>query len=137
MNKSENVMLVLGDYRFSIDTAAYQSLQQSNSWGWVEQSRAGSQPLLQLTGKSLRTISLSGTIYPEYKGGYEQVAKMRAEADKGTPLPLMSISETVDGAGLISGDFVIVSISETHRVFKRDGAPRAIEFSIELKQYIK
>lgn len=137
MNKSENVMLVLGDYRFSIDTAAYQSLQQANSWGWVEQSRAGNKPLLQLTGKSLRTISLSGTIYPEYKGGYEQVSLMRAEADKGTPLTLLSISETVNGSGFVIGDFVIVSISESHRSFKKDGSPRAIEFSIDLKEYIK
>lgn len=134
---SQNVMLALGDYRFSVDTAAYQSLQQSQSWGWVEQARVGSQPLLQLTGKALRSITMTGTIYPEYKGGFTQVSLMRKEADKGTPLTLLSMSETVDSSGLIVGDFVIVSVSETHRMFRGDGSPRAIEFSIELKQYIK
>jgi phage protein U len=130
-------MLALGDYRFSVDTAAYQSLQQSQTWGWVEQARVGGQPLLQLTGKALRSITMTGTIYPEYKGGFTQVSLMRKEADKGKPLTLLSMSETVDGSGLIVGDFVIMSISETHRVFRKDGSPRAIEFSIELKQYIK
>lgn len=134
---SQNVMLALGDYRFSVDTAAYQSLQQSQSWGWVEQARVGGQPLLQLTGKALRSITMTGTIYPEYKGGFNQVSLMRKEADKGTPLTLLSMSETVDSSGLIVGDFVIVSVSETHRMFRGDGSPRAIEFSIELKQYIK
>lgn len=134
---SQNVMLALGDYRFSVDTAAYQSLQQSQTWGWVEQARVGSQPLLQLTGKSLRSITMTGTIFPEYKGGFNQVSLMRKEADKGTPLTLLSMSETVDSSGLIVGDFVIVSVSETHRAFRKDGSPRAIEFSIELKQYIK
>jgi len=134
---SQNVMLALGDYRFSVDTAAYQSLQQSQTWGWVEQARVGGQPLLQLTGKALRSITMTGTIYPEYKGGFTQVSLMRKEADKGKPLTLLSMSETVDGSGLIVGDFVIMSISETHRVFRKDGSPRAIEFSIELKQYIK
>lgn len=134
---SQNVMLALGDYRFSVDTAAYQSLQQSQSWGWVEQARVGSQPLLQLTGKALRSITMTGTIFPEYKGGFGQVSLMRKEADKGKPLTLLSMSETVDASGLIVGDFVIVSVSETHRAFRKDGSPRAIEFSIELKQYIK
>lgn len=134
---SQNVMLALGDYRFSVDTAAYQSLQQSQSWGWVEQARVGGQPLLQLTGKALRSITMTGTIFPEYKGGFNQVSLMRKEADKGTPLTLLSMSETVDSSGLIVGDFVIVSVSETHRMFRGDGSPRAIEFSIELKQYIK
>jgi phage protein U len=134
---SQNVMLALGDYRFSVDTAAYQSLQQSQSWGWVEQARVGSQPLLQLTGKALRSITMTGTIYPEYKGGFGQVSLMRKEADKGKPLTLLSMSETVDSSGLIVGDFVIMSVSETHRIFRGDGSPRAIEFSIELKQYIK
>jgi phage protein U len=134
---SQNVMLALGDYRFSVDTAAYQTLQQSQSWGWVEQARVGSQPLLQLTGKALRSITMTGTIYPEYKGGFGQVSLMRKEADKGKPLTLLSMSETVDSSGLIVGDFVIVSVSETHRMFRGDGSPRAIEFSIELKQYIK
>lgn len=134
---SQNVMLALGDYRFSVDTAAYQSLQQSQSWAWVEQTRVGSQPLLQLTGKSLRSITMTGTIYPEYKGGFGQISLMRKEADKGRPLTLLSMSETVDDSGLIVGDFVILSVSETHRAFRMDGSPRAIEFSIELKQYIK
>jgi phage protein U len=103
----------------------------------VEQARVGGQPLLQLTGKALRSITMTGTIFPEYKGGFGQVSLMRKEADKGQPLTLLSMSETVDASGLIVGDFVIVSVSETHRAFRKDGSPRAIEFSIELKQYIK
>jgi uncharacterized protein len=133
-----NVMMALGEFRFSIETAAFQSLQQSYQWSWVEQSRVGSQPLLQYTGKSLPSISISGTIYPYYKGGFSQVDKMIAQADKAIPLDMVTFDakDTNNGKGVILGQWVIVSISRTHRSLKSDGTPKAIEFSMELKQYI-
>jgi phage protein U len=135
----EKVMMALGAFRFSVDTAAFQALQQSRQWSWVEQSRVGSQPLLQYTGKSLPTISISGTIYPEFKGGYQQVDKMIAEADKATPLTMITFDTRSGSNGrvILLGQWVILSISKTHRVLKKDGTPKAIEFSMELKQYIE
>lgn len=138
------VMLALGAYRFSISSAAYSSLVKQDSWGWTEQARAGREPILQLTSKPLTTVSLAGTIYPEYKlgGGFTQLPEMRAEADRGVPLTMLAF-ETAPrtwgstGNGAINlGQWVILSLSETQRNFRANGSPRAIEFSIQLKRYV-
>ena len=126
-------MLALGDFRFSVDTAAYEDLARSRSWEWSEQPLVGGFPSMQLTGKSAPAISLSGVIYPEHKGGYEQVGLMTAEADKGQPLDLLAF--TNDEAGVSLGQWVITAVIDRQRVFRANGAPRAIEFTINLKRY--
>lgn len=129
-------MLALGDYRFSIETAAYQTLSRSQSWNWTEQPLISGEPSLQLVGKSSPVISLEGTIYPEYKGGFTQVQEMASEADKGRPLDLLAFDSSGElQTGVYIGQWVITSIVETHRVFRANGSPRAIEFSIQLKRY--
>lgn len=54
------VMMMLGSFAFSIDTAAYHQLTCEASWRWSEQERIGKQDLLQYTGKPGRTIRLEG-----------------------------------------------------------------------------
>ena len=41
------VMLALGDYRFSLATAAYQSLRKTAAWRWPGQERISREPALQ------------------------------------------------------------------------------------------
>ena len=130
------VMLALGDYRFSIATAAYQSLVRTQSWNWTEIARVGQEPVLQLTGKTSPTITLQGTIYPEFRGGFTQVTEMTAEAEKGTPLDLLGFDSNGElNTGVYIGQWVILAIGESHRVFRANGSPRAIEFTITLKRY--
>ena len=127
------VMLALGSYRFSVDAAAYQELTRSRSWDWTEQTLVGGFPAMQLTGKSAPVITLSGIIYPEHLGGYEQVGLMTEEADRGTPLDLLAF--TNDEAGVSLGQWVITALIDRQREFRANGAPRAIEFTINLKRY--
>lgn len=127
------VMLALGQFRFSIETAAYQTLTRTQGWTWIEQARVGDYPLLQMTGKDAPTITLRGTIYPEYRGGYEQVGLMAAEADMGQPLDLLAFDNSV--AGVYLGRWVIMGLNEEQGVFRSNGAPRRIEFIIVLKRY--
>ena len=54
---------------------------------------------------------------------------MRAEADLGTPLFLIS------GNGFAFGRWCILSVSETNTVFMKDGTARKIEFSLKLQKY--
>jgi len=126
-------MLALGAFRFSIDSAAYETLVRSRAWEWTEQPLVGGFSAMQLTGKSTPAISLNGIIYPEHKGGYEQVGLMTTEADRGTPLDLLAF--TNDEAGVSLGQWVITSVVDSQRAFRANGAPRAIEFSINLKRY--
>lgn len=126
---TSSVMLALGEFRFSIDTAAYQNLERSSSYRWDSVDRLGVRPAMQFIGPGEDTVTLDGTIYPSFRGGLGQVTAMRAEAAKGEPLLL------VDGAGRVWGLYVITDIRETQTVFFSNGAPRKIDFNLTLKMY--
>lgn len=127
-----DIMLLLGAFRFSVDTAAYRRLSQSYSWNWAEQSRVGKYPALQFTGRNLPVVTLQGTIYPEYKGGYNQMLLMRVQAELATPLFMIGCNPT---AAQTFGKWVITSITDEHEHFWSDGSPRRMDFTIQLKHY--
>jgi phage protein U len=122
-------MMSLGDFRFSLDTAAYQMLDRSASWRWQAVDRINARPMQQFIGRGEETVTMDGTIYPHFRGGLGQIAAMEAEADKGTPLLL------VDGTGKVWGQHVITRIREGQSVFFSNGMPRRIDFSIELTYF--
>lgn len=122
-------MMALGEYRFSIGTSAYDLLERNNAWRWPSVNRVGARPALQFTGRGETTISLSGTIYPHFRGGLGQVEEMEAEANKGEPLLL------VDGRGLVWGKYCITSVRDTREVFFSNGVPRLITFDMQLSYY--
>ena len=124
-----SVMMALGKYRFSIDSAAYQTLQRSTAWRWPAQERLGRAPALQYLGPGEDKIALSGTIYPQFRGGLEQMDALREEAGRGEPLLL------VDGRGNVLGRWVVERVGETQSAFFADGAPRKIEFTLDLVRY--
>ncbi len=123
------VMMALGQYRFSLPTAAYQNLKRTDAWRWASQDRLTRAPAKQFLGRGNVTLSLDGTIYPHFRGGLGQVAAMRAEADKGQPLQL------VDGLGKVWGKWVIEEITETSTNFLAEGVPLKIDFSLSLSAY--
>ena len=122
-------MMALGDYRFSLATAAYQELQRTTAYRWALQPRLGRRPSRQFVGAGDETISLGGTIYPHYRGGLGQLDAMRTEAGAGRPLQL------VTGTGVVLGQWVIERVEETQRFFLDDGRPRSVEFRLELAAY--
>ena len=123
------IMMTLGDYRFSVDTAAYDSLRRSDDFRWSSQDRIGAAPIQQYLGPGATTVELSGTIYPHYKGGLRQIERMRDEAWKGEPL------WWTDGLGYTNGLWVIERIEETNSRPIANGAPRKIEFRLNLRKY--
>lgn len=122
-------MMALGDYRFSIDTAAYTQLERSTAWRWAAVERVGARPAQQFIGPGEDTITLDGSIYPYYKGGLGQVSAMRAAAAKGEPLLML------DGTGRVWGLYCITEVRETQTVFFSGGQPRKIDFTISLTAY--
>ncbi len=122
-------MMALGDYRFALSTAAYQTLERETAWRWPTVDRIGQNPAPQFVGKGEDTVRLAGVIYPHFAGGLEQVDAMRAEADKGLPLRM------VCGRGKPWGYWAITNIREGQRVFWSNGAPRAQDFEISLLFY--
>ncbi|WP_281948077.1 phage tail protein [Vibrio parahaemolyticus] len=127
--RAASYMLALGQYRFSVDTAAYQAFTRELSFLWPTQQRFGSMAAPQFVGRGEFKRSLNGVIYPEYKGGLRQVDAMAAQAGLGQPLQLVS------GIGEVLGFWCITSIRENATVFHRNGQARKLDFSLELLYY--
>ena len=122
-------MIALGGYRFSVNTAAHQTIAKKYAYRWASQARLEKTPAKQFTGLGDETIELSGTIYPNYLGGLDQIENMKKEAGKGKPLLL------TDGLGNVWGQFVVTEISESNSLFFANGIPQKIDFRINLLKY--
>ncbi|UXU74374.1 MULTISPECIES: phage tail protein [unclassified Paracoccus (in: a-proteobacteria)] len=123
------VMMALGALRFGVNRANYQQFTRAAAWRWQAQDRVGRRPALQFLGPGTDEISLEGVIYPHFKGGLRQVELMRLLADQGQPLIL------VDGLGWVWDRWVIAAVEERKSLFMADGAPRKIEFTVNLLAY--
>ncbi len=125
----QGTMMALGDYRFSVNTAAYQSLKRQHAYRWQAQPRLQQKPLQQFIGLGEETLTLSGVIYPHFAGGLHQLDNMRAQAKRGKPLLL------VDGLGFVWGLWVIQSISEEQTLLLANGQPCKQSFELSLVNY--
>ena len=125
-------MARLGNFQFGMDTAAFNELKRASSFRWESKNRIGRRPAMQNTGRDADTISLSGTIYPHWRGGLGQMAALRAMAASGKAQPLVYAFEN---AGQYCGLWCITSIDETRTVLFDNGGPRKIEFSLTLREY--
>lgn len=125
-------MARLGSFEFGIDTAAFKELQRNSAYRWQAKNRIGRRPAMQNTGREADSISLSGVIYPHWRGGLGQMSALRAMAESGLPVPLVYAFDTT---GQYCGEWCITSIDETRTVFMEGGGPRRIEFRVSLKEY--
>ncbi|WP_453971096.1 phage tail protein [Amorphus sp. MBR-141] len=121
--------MALGDYRFSVEAGGLQKIRRRTRWRWPSQDRIGMAPARQFVGPGEEEISIDVTIFPQYRGGVGQVAQMRAQAGLGVPMIL------VDGTGVFWGRYVIERVGEERGVFFGNGAPRKIEFDLDLARY--
>lgn len=122
------MLLALGDYRFSISTAAFATLERVSRYTWAAQERVGTLTARQFTGWD-ETISLDGVVYPHYRGGVGQIDAMRHMAGTGQPLLMVS------GLGHVMGEWVIEEITETQSYLLSDGQPRKQEFRLSIARY--
>ncbi|KJL74755.1 tail protein, partial [Enterobacter hormaechei subsp. steigerwaltii] len=80
--QAARVMMMLGDFAFSIDTTAYNQLTREASWRWSEQERIGKQDLLQYTGKPGRTVRLEGESHAFFRKGVDAINDLFDLADQ-------------------------------------------------------
>ena len=123
------MLLALGDFRFSINTCAYQQLKQTSSYNWHTQNTIGGRPIHQCTGASPETIELEGVIYPHYKGGLHQIQNMRNQANRMQPLTMVS------GNGDVLGRWVIKQVEETSSNFTSNGKAQKLTFRLQLEKF--
>ncbi|WP_246534520.1 phage tail protein [Aliiroseovarius lamellibrachiae] len=123
------VMMALGAFRFGMANGAYQEFNRSTPHRWSKVNRIGRAPALQYGGPGTEEITISGVIYPAFRGGLRQVDGMRAKASLRAPLMM------TDGLGWIWNRWVITNVDEGKSFFLADGAPRKIEFTLKLEAY--
>ncbi len=122
-------LMQLGAFQFSVDYVSYQSLKRSQSYRWSSQARISRRPAQQFVGVGEEKVDFTGTIYPRSAREIDAMTTLRGLAEQGTPQQL------TDGAGLIWGQWVILSLDETQTIFIGNGWPKKITFQIHLKRY--
>lgn len=122
-------MMMLGAYRFSVSSAAYQQLTRVTGYRWARQECIGTNDALQFTGRAPETIELTGVVFPAVNGSTRQPDLMRLQASLGLPLPLIT------GTGAVLGLWCVEEIRETQSTFVRGGAPAKQEFTMRLTRY--
>lgn len=122
------MMMTLGMFVFGLSTAAYQELQRQTQWRHQAQGRVGRRPTRQFLGAGDDTITLTGTLLPQFTGGQQHLDQLREMANQGAAWPL------IEGSGLYYGLFVIERLNERKSSFMRDGAAQQIEFDLTLQR---
>ncbi|SPJ35240.1 phage tail protein [Kushneria phyllosphaerae] len=121
------MLMALGIFVFQTSSVPYQELQRRTEWRHASQSRVGDRPAYQYLGPGADTITLSGTLLPEFTGGRVDLDEIRDMADQGRAWPL------VEGTGRQYGLWVVTGVDETSSTLYRDGAAAKIEFSLTLE----
>lgn len=120
------MMMIYGLLPFMRQTLPYTQLVRDSNWSWATNSRVGTRPALQFTGKGNDKITLSGELRPEITGGPVKALAFQLLADEGRAWPL------IGGDGTIYGMYVIESFKTTHSDFYADGSARVIAFTLNL-----
>lgn len=129
VQNTSRIMYMLGPFMFSRDTAAPQTISRTNHYEWSQQARLGRENSNQFTGIGEDTIELEGVLYPEYKGGTEQITLMRLMAEQGKALMFVS------GTGFVYGEYCIVDVEEKGMHLAPNGKPKKVEFTLTLQRY--
>jgi len=123
-----NVMMMLGQFKFMIPLAVYQTLERTTEYKWPSQMRFLQGPSSQFVGNGEDRITLNGVIFPEWLSGLHQVNKFREMGAMGIAYLLIS------GTGEIYGKWFIENVNEKQSQFAAFGSPRKQEFSVVLRR---
>jgi phage protein U len=122
-------MMKLGDFTFSVELAAYNQFRRNTSYRWPAQERINRIANLQFVGPGEETVTLAGAYFPQVTGRYAVMDDLRELAAQGKPQLL------VGGLGHVFGYFVIERVEDSANLFLKNGIPKQVEFSLELKKY--
>lgn len=123
------VLLKLGDFKFSIKTAALDKLKRTREYTWAATARPGARPALQFTGHGVESIALNGVIYPHEYGERDFIDKLAVKAAEGKPMILVA------GTGDVLGYWVVTKVDDGHSRLFQNGVARKIEFGLSLNYY--
>lgn len=122
------VLMTLGDIRFSVTEGAYQRLSRTLEIAVSRQARAGRQAARQVLGED-ETIEIEGICYPGQRHARDRVDSFRALARTYKPALL------TDGTGAVWGLFTIERVDERGSDFTPEGIAQRQDFRISLGAY--
>ncbi len=122
------MLMALGSFIFSIDTALFNQLQRKRSWRHPSNDRVGARAASQFAGPGDDTVSIGGLLAPGQLGRHDALEQLAGMADTGRAFPLLN------GEGDVYGAFVITDLDETKRNFLVEGQPLAVDFTLSLKR---
>lgn len=116
-------------YYFNLDTAAFDQLRRQTRFRWAGQERLGRYSAQQAVSQGEEHITLSGAIFPGFKGGIGQLQALRSIGRQLQPLSLTT------GYGEVLGNWCLTSVEETQTQLQAGGIPRKQGFSLEFVSY--
>lgn len=123
------VMMMLGNFKFSLNTAPFMEMTRTTAASWGTVPRIGQYDALQFTGPGPDTVEMPGVIYPEKFGYAASIDRLRSMMMAGQTYRLIL------GDGSVIGAWVITGVRETQSNFNSTGAARRIEFTVSLTKY--
>jgi phage protein U len=135
------VMMALGDFEFSIQTAEYQQLKTSMTWRWAEKARYLRTPAQQYHGPGAVEKTLQIQLFPDSADQLDVFRNIKALADEGQPVrlvagyarPLAAHSEIPGGSDM--GLWVITALDVTEEHFLQNGVALQHTGSLTIKEY--
>lgn len=119
----------LGNIRFE-GLKGFLSFRRTRTAKYAEMPRLDGKALIQRTGDELETISIDVRLHSAFGDVLADYNALDTYRQDGEVLPL------IDGDGLVLGNFVITSISDSPEISGLTGKPISTELAIELKEYI-
>lgn len=116
-------------FYFNLDTAGFQELKRSTNYNWTGQDRLSRTKAQQGVSIGEERITLTGAIYPTFKGGIGQLQRLRSIGKQLKPLSLST------GYGETLGTWCLTSISEEQSSLLAGGIPGKQGFTLEFVSY--
>ncbi len=116
-------------FYFNLDTAAFHELKRSSSFNWAGQERLSRSKAQQAVSLGEDKITISGAIFPSFKGGMGQLKLLRSIGRQLKPLNLST------GYGEMLGTWCLLSISEEQGALRAGGIPGRQGFTLEFTSY--
>ena len=120
------MLLAIGPVRFVVIGFNTHETSQQSGADFAEKPVVGSRPLLEFVGASKETLTVNGKMFPQKLGGGGSLSQLLALKETGVPQFVMR------GDGRTLGWFAIEKVNVTNTYFAANGAPRVVEFSVEL-----
>lgn len=124
--------MMLGSFAFEALGFGFNGLQRRVQTPWADIAVAQTLNQQQWTGPTSEEVTINGVLFTAEFGGQESLDGIIAAANAGTPLMLVSGSES---AGVIHGTFTIQGVTEDRSFITRHGTPQKNTYAITLKRY--